>query len=91
MIRYLHTTRTNSLCYYPKIDTGNELVLYTDSTWNSNRDNSRSRSRGYAAMFNSFLISWKSKLQSIVMLSSSEAEYVALNDAAKEGIWRKTR
>ena len=49
-------------------------------------DNSRSRS-GFAIFFNGCLIVWKSTLQSIVTLSSCEAEYVALNLAAREVIW----
>ena len=60
--------------------------MYTDSTWNSDKDTSRSRT-GYAIAFNNCLVSWKSKLQPMVTLSSTEAEYVALTDAAKEGLW----
>ena len=62
------------------------MVAFSDSTWNSNPDNSRSRS-GYAIFFNGCLIAWKSTLQTIVTLSSCEAEYVALNLAARETIW----
>jgi hypothetical protein len=35
-------------------------------------------------------ISWSSKKQGIIMLSSTEAEYVAETHASKEGIWLKT-
>jgi len=34
-------------------------------------------------------INWKSKLQGRVSLSTSEAEYVAISEAAKEMIWLK--
>lgn len=34
-------------------------------------------------------VSWKSCIQSIVTLSSTEAEYVAMTEAVKEGIWLK--
>ena len=61
-------------------------MAYSDSTWNSNPDNSRSRS-GYVIFFNGCLIAWKSTLQSLVTLSSCEAEYVALNLAARETVW----
>ena len=32
-------------------------------------------------------ISWKSRKQATVLLSSTEAEYKALSDSCKEGIW----
>ncbi len=35
------------------------------------------------------LISWSSKLQEIVALSSTKAEYVAATEATKEAIWIK--
>jgi len=32
-------------------------------------------------------ISWKSNLQKVLALSSTEAEYMALTDVAKEEVW----
>jgi len=39
---------------------------------------------GYTTFLNNGLVSWKSKLQSIVTLSSAESEYVALSDLTCE-------
>ena len=57
---------------------------YSDSDW-AMSDDSRSIS-GYAFKLcdESSLISWKSKKQSIVALSTCEAEYVALATATEE-------
>ena len=34
-------------------------------------------------------VSWKTKKQTTISLSSTEAEYVALREATKEAIWMK--
>lgn len=85
VLRFLYYTKEKSLTF---IFNGQLITIeiYSDSTWNSDRDTSRSRT-GYLIYLNGCLIAWKSKLQPMVTLSSTEAEYVALNDAAKEGIW----
>ena len=42
---------------------------------------------GYAFLFDSGMISWSSRKQELVTLSTAEAEYVAAMHAAKETIW----
>jgi hypothetical protein len=42
---------------------------------------------GYVFMINGGAISWSSKKQPIVALSTTEAEYIAATHAAKEAIW----
>jgi hypothetical protein len=59
------------------------MVVYTDSDWAGDKDNRRSVS-GYVIFLLGVPILWKSKLQRSVSLSSSEAEYYALSEAAKE-------
>ena len=42
---------------------------------------------GYAFTVGGTAVSWISRLQRVVALSSAEAEYVALTEASKEMIW----
>ena len=50
---------------------------------------SRRSTSGYAFMMSGGCISWKSKKQRTVALSSTEAEYMALSEATQEAIWLK--
>ena len=43
----------------------------------------------YAFMMKSGCISWRSKKQRTVALSSTEAEYMVLKEAVQEAIWLK--
>ena len=50
------------------------------------RDNRRSTT-GYVFTVGGTTISWVSKIQSVVALSTTEVEYVAATEASKEMIW----
>ena len=57
--------------------------MYTDSDYAGDKS-TRISVTGYNLFFMNVLIIWKSKSQKSITLSSSEAEYVALSEAAKE-------
>ncbi|CAL1356411.1 unnamed protein product [Linum trigynum] len=61
---------------------------YSDSDYAGDVDTRRSMT-GYVFTLGSSVVSWKATLQSAVTLSTTEAEYMALTEAAKEGIWLK--
>jgi hypothetical protein len=65
-----------------------ELTAYTDSDWAGDIDSRKSTS-GYVVMMGGAAVSWKSKRQDSVALSSTEAEYMASTQACKEVIWGK--
>ena len=58
---------------------------FVDSDFAGDLDRKKSTSR-YMFMLNSCLISWKSSLQSVVALSSTEVEFIATTEAVKEAI-----
>ena len=64
------------------------LKGYTDSDMAGDLDNRKS-STGYLFTFSGGAISWQSKLQKCVALSTTEAEYIAATEAGKEMIWLK--
>ena len=59
---------------------------FVDSDWGGNSEERRSTS-GYAFIFAGGAISWNSKKQPTVALSTTEAEYMAATQATKEAIW----
>ena len=63
-----------------------DLVCYSDSDYAGDSDTRRSVS-GFILYVCSVPISWRSKAQRSVTLSSSEAEWVALSEAVKEVIF----
>ena len=84
LFRYLKGTSDYGLV----IDTQGRpdiLTGYTDANWG--RDDDRRSTGGYVFTFAGTAISWKSKRQATVSLSSCEAEYIAESEAAKEAIW----
>lgn len=83
LLSYLCSTRSLKLTLGGKTL---DLSGYLDLDWAEDRENRRSTS-GYAFCFGSGVISWKSKKQLAVLLSSTKAKYKAMSDACKEGLW----
>jgi hypothetical protein len=64
------------------------LIGYSDADWGAN-DASRRSISGYCFKLGEGTISWSSRRQTSVALSSTEAEYMALTQATKEALWLK--
>ena len=87
MICYLGTTENLGITYKAvNSDKGIGLHAYSDSDYAGDIDTRKSTS-GYVFYVGNGPISWKSARQHAVTLSSTEAEYYALTEAAKEAIW----
>ncbi|KAF4040295.1 hypothetical protein GN244_ATG07488 [Phytophthora infestans] len=82
VFRYLNGTRDFGLMFQSHGDQG--LVVYYDAAFSRERE-SRS-STGYAIFYNGNLAEWGSKKQSMVTLSSTEAEYIAMSSGGQECI-----
>ena len=88
IFRYLKGTIDYSLTYTkdPTDKFFRKIVGYSDASYAPN-PNDRKSVGAYIFNYNGGAISWSSKRQSIVALSSCEAEYIALCECAKESQW----
>jgi hypothetical protein len=80
MLRYLKRS-LNSCLFFLLRDTG-YLHTYTDADWAGDTD-SRHSTLGILYKFGESPIVWSSKLQPTIVLSSIEAEYRVLSEAAR--------
>ena len=88
MLRYLKGTPDHGITYRGIEPTTAQppLLAYCDSDWAQDLDTRRSVT-SYTFLLCGAAISWQSKRQHTVTLSSVEAEYQAAVQAAKEAIW----
>ena len=81
---YLKGTRDEGIVYSRVGDTP-RLEIYSDTGF-ANRTDAKSIS-GYACVIDGACITWSSKKQGTVALSTTEAEYIVLTHAAKQMTW----
>ena len=84
VLRYLSGTKDLGIQYSPCSEVA--LEGYSDADFAGDRHGRRSTS-GYIFMINGNPITWSSKKQSIVSLSSTESEYIAITYATQEAKW----
>jgi hypothetical protein len=84
--RYLRATSHWKLVFQRGTPNGAILKGFVDADWASDVNDRKSTS-GFVFMLAGGAISWGSKKQSAVALSSTEAEYIAAAHAAKEVVW----
>jgi hypothetical protein len=82
VLKYLKGTIDTQLTYGNCTD---GLVGYTNANWAS-QDHRHSTS-GYLFLINGGAISWSSKKQLVIALSSTEAEFIATTHTVKELVW----
>ena len=86
ILRYIKGTLYDGIIFCGDPDAELDLTGFTDADYGSAKEDRKSTS-GWLFCLGGGPISWSSKRQSVVALSSCEAEYIALNEAGKEAIW----
>ena len=84
VLRYLKGTVSLGLCF--KKVAHPRLVCYSDSDW-ANCPVDRRSYTGFVTLYAGTAISWESRKQRTVALSSTVAEYMALSDCTKEALY----
>ncbi len=90
-VRYLKGTRSIGLLFgAASIGIMKDIVLrdnFCDADWGGRTEESKESTSGYLIMLNGAAISWASKKQTCIALSSAEAEHVSTTYCGQEIIW----
>ena len=87
VLRYLAGTKDLGLKFTrPSDELLNRLHGFVVSDWAGCLD-TRKSTTGYVLMLNGALVSWKSKRQNVVALSSAEAEFMAASSLVQEVVY----
>jgi len=76
------TFRRNKTGQQPKL----QVSAYADASFADDLSDRKS-TYGYAVYLNNHLVHWTSRKQSIVALSTTQAEYIAMSEVAREVLW----
>ena len=88
VLRYLAGTKKLGLKFENHAEKENMVSGYVDSDYAKDKDNGRSIT-GYVFSVMGNMVSWKSQLQHVVALSTTEAEFISLTEGVKESLWLK--
>ena len=84
IISYIHGTPNHGICFAGS--NRKPLVGFSDADYAGCQTTRRSTT-GNVFMYNGGIIAWCSSRQTCVAMSTTEAEYVAASETAKEAIW----
>jgi hypothetical protein len=85
-LRYLKGTVSYGILY--KRGEAEELLAFTDSDYAGDVEDRKSTSE-YVFLMNSGVVSWSSRKQPLVTLSTTEAEFVAAANCACQTVWMR--
>ena len=84
ILRYLQ--RTKDFGFFYKKGEKSDLIGFVDSDYAGDQDDRKSTS-GYVFVLGTGAVSWSSRKQKIVTLSTTEAEFVVATACACQAIW----
>ncbi|KAH9779278.1 hypothetical protein KPL71_007667 [Citrus sinensis] len=86
ILRYLSGSSDFGILFSRDNNVTSKVIGYVDSDFAGDLDKRRSTT-GFVYTMCGGAVSWKASLQSVVALSTTEAEYIALAEAVKEAKW----
>ena len=86
ILKYLASTRTHGLCYSGKNTNPDTIVAFSDADYAGDVDTRRSTS-WFVFILNGAAVTWSSRRQNCVALSTMESEYIAASEASREVVW----
>ena len=87
ILRYLKGSVNYRITYSGPAERHPKLIGYCDADWAQDKDCKRKSTSGYVFIMCGGAISWQSKKQSTIALSSTEAELMAITSSTKELLW----
>lgn len=86
LCRYIFTIINYGIVYQPGSSKRVRPIGYVDADWTGDRASCKSMS-SYIFLLNGSPISWSSKHQDAVALSSTKSEYVSLSRGVQQALW----
>jgi hypothetical protein len=88
LLQYIKETTDLGIIFSKTNKPNTKITAYTNADYNSCA-NTRRSTTGYVIKWQGCLISWKSKRQQTVALSTTEAKYMDISDASKHVLWMR--
>lgn len=86
ILKYLRNTKDMFLVYGGNPEAELDVTGYCDASFETDKDDTKSQT-GYVFVVNGGAVYWKSKKQTTIVMSVTEAEYIAALEAAMEVVW----
>jgi hypothetical protein len=86
ILKYLRNTKDMFIVYGGNPEAKLDVTGYCDASFETDKDDTKSQT-GYVFVINGGAVDWKSKKQTTIAMSVTEAEYIAASEAAMEAVW----